>query len=91
MLELAIAVDKAYDREFMDDHLALLKAYEQHLVEITVTIMGKYHKPVIGVYLLTDDTDRTVIEIEDQKYKGIVFPSPERAVKALAKMYQYAQ
>jgi acyl-CoA synthetase (NDP forming) len=53
--------------------------------------MGKYHKPVIGVYLLTDETTRTVIEIEGQKYKGIVFASPERAVKSLSRMYQYSR
>ena len=91
VLESTISVDKAYDKQFKDDSLELLKVYEHQLVEKTVTIMGKYHKPVIGVYLLTDETTRTVIEIENQKYKGIVFPSPERAVKALAKMYQYSQ
>lgn len=49
------------------------------------------HKPVIGVYLLADETTRTVIEIEGQKYKGIVFPSPGRVVKSLSMMFQYAQ
>ncbi len=53
--------------------------------------MGKYGKPVVGVYLLTDETTRTVVDIEGEKYKGIVFASPERAVKSLAKMHQYAQ
>jgi acyl-CoA synthetase (NDP forming) len=45
---------------------------------------------VIGVYLLTDENTHTVVEIEGQKYKGVVFPSPERAVRVLAKMYRYA-
>jgi acyl-CoA synthetase (NDP forming) len=91
VLESTIIVDKAYDKAFKDDSLELLKAYEHELVVKTVGIMGKYHKPVIGVYLLTDDMTRTVIEIDNEKYRGIVFPSPERAVKALAKMYQYSQ
>lgn len=91
VLESTIIVDKAYDKTFKDDSLELLKAYEHELVVKTVGIMGKYHKPVIGVYLLTDDMTRTVIEIDNEKYRGIVFPSPERAVKALAKMYQYSQ
>lgn len=91
VLESTIAVDKAYDQKFAEDSLNSLKAYERELVEKTVRIMEKYHKPVIGVYLLTDETSRTVIEIEGQKYRGIVFPSPERAVKSLAKMYQYSQ
>jgi len=32
-----------------------------------------------------------VNEIEGRKYKGVIFPTPERAVKALAKMYNYSQ
>lgn len=91
VLESTIAVDPAYNQQFKDDSLELLKVYEQELVVKTVGIMGKYHKPVIGVYLLTDETTRTVIEVEGEKYKGVVFPSPERAVKALAKMFQYSQ
>jgi acyl-CoA synthetase (NDP forming) len=91
VLESIIAVDKAYDKKYVEDSLEIIKVYEHELVVKTVHIMGKYNKPVIGVYLLTDEMTRTVIEVEDQKYKGVVFPSPERAVKALAKMYQYSQ
>ena len=91
VLNSAITVDTAYDQAFKEDSLELLKAYEHEMVAKTVRIMGKYHKPVIGVYLLTDETTRTVVDIEGEKYKGIVFPSPERAVKALAKMYRYSQ
>ncbi len=91
VLESTIIVDPAYDNQYKEDSLALLKAFEHDLVVKTVNLMGKYHKPIIGVYLLTDETTHTVIEIENQKYKGIAFPSPERAVKALAKMYQYSQ
>jgi len=91
VLESTVKVDKKYAPEMVDENLELLKAYEHDLVDKTVRIMGKYHKPVIGVYFLTDDMTRTVIEIEDQKYKGIVYPSPERAVKALAKMHQYSE
>lgn len=91
VLESTVKVDKKYAPEMVDENLELLKVYEHDLVDKTVRIMGKYHKPVIGVYFLTDDMTRTVIEIEDQKYKGIVYPSPERAVKALAKMHQYSE
>jgi hypothetical protein len=86
LLESTIIVDKAYDTTFKNDSLELLKAYEHELVVKTVDIMGKYHKPVIGVYLMTDDMTRTVVEIDNEKYRGIVFPGQERAAKALAKM-----
>ena len=91
VLESTMAVDKAYDQKFVDENLELLKVYEHELIDKTVRIMEKYNKPVIGVYLLTDETSRTVTEIEGRKYKGVIFPTPERAVKALAKMYNYSQ
>lgn len=91
VLESTIAVDKAYDQKFVDDSLKLLKVYEHELVDKTVQIMEKYNKPVIGVYLLADETSRIVTEIDGRKYKGVIFPTPERAVKALSKMYNYSQ
>ena len=90
-LESAMKVDKAYDQKFVDESLKILKVYEYELIDKTVQIMEKYHKPIIGVYLLTDETSRTVTEIEGRKYKGVIFTTPERAVKALAKMYNYSQ
>ena len=91
VLESTIAVDKAYDQKYVDDSLEVLKVYEQELINKTVQIMEKYNKPIIGVYLLTDETSRTVMEIDGRKYKGVIFPTPERAVKALSKMYNYSQ
>jgi acyl-CoA synthetase (NDP forming) len=53
--------------------------------------MEKYEKPIAGVYLLNDNKTRTITEVEGCKYKGVNFITPERTVKALAQMYQYAQ
>jgi len=91
VLESTIAVDKAYNQKLVDDNLKLLKTFEDELVNKTVELMEKYKKPVVGVYLITDETSRTVMEIDGHKYKGVIFPTPERAVKALAKMYNYSQ
>jgi acyl-CoA synthetase (NDP forming) len=91
VLESSIKVNKLSDPEYVENNLKLLKAFEQDLVDKTVKIMEKYNKPIIGVYLLTDETSRTVTEISGCKYKGVVFPTPERAVKALSKIYKYSQ
>ncbi len=91
MYESTIAVDKSYDQKFMDDNLESLHRDESELIAKTVRIMEKYHKPILGVYALPDGTAKTVTEIADQKYKGVVFPTPERAVMSLAKMYQYSR
>jgi acyl-CoA synthetase (NDP forming) len=91
VLESTIAVDKNYDRKFVEDSLNYLRDFEQQSIERTVRLMEKYDKPIVGVYLLNDDKTRTVTEVEGCKYKGVNFITPERAVKALGKMYKYAQ
>ena len=90
-LESTIAVDKKYDRKFVEDSLSYLEKFEQQFIEQTARLMEKYDKPIVGVYLLNDDKTRTVTEVEGCKYKGVNFITPERAVKALGKMYKYAQ
>jgi len=91
VLESTIAIDRTFTQKFVDDNLKLLKTFEDELVNKTVELMERYLKPIIGVYLVADETSRTVNEIDGRKYKGVIFPTPERAVKALAKMYSYSQ
>jgi len=51
--------------------------------------MEKHNKPVYGVSLMTDEKDHTVYRVKDSSFKGIFFETPERAVKAFAKMFEY--
>ena len=51
--------------------------------------MEKHKKPVFGVSILTEKTEQTVYRIKGSSFKGIFFATPERAVKAFAKMYEY--
>lgn len=90
-LESTNAVDNSYDRQKMEGALHYLENFEKQSIEQTVKLMEKYNKPIVGVYLLNDDKTRTITDIEGCKYKGVNFISPERAVKALGKMYKYAQ
>ncbi len=53
--------------------------------------MEKHGKPVFGVNLLPDENARTIMDVEGSPYKGVSFLTPERAVKALARMYAYRQ
>ncbi|MGA2781684.1 MAG: acetate--CoA ligase family protein [Smithella sp.] len=90
-LESSVAVDNKYNIKFVEDSLLRLEDFEKQTIELTVKLMEKYNKPIIGVYLLNDDKTRTVIDIDGCKYNGVNFITPERAVKALGKMYKYAQ
>ena len=90
-MESAVAVDKKYDSKFAEDSLRHMEAFEKQTIELTVQLMEKYNKPIIGVYLLNDDKTRMITNVNDYKYKGVNFITPERAVKSLAKMYQYSK
>jgi acyl-CoA synthetase (NDP forming) len=91
IMESTVAVDKKYDSKFVEGSLRYIESFEKQTVEQTVKLMEKYNKPIIGVYLLNDDQTQTVTDVNGCKYKGINFITPERAVKALAKMYQYSK
>jgi acyl-CoA synthetase (NDP forming) len=91
ILESTVAVDNRLDHKFVEDSLRYLEDFEQQSIERTVRLMEKYDKPIIGVYLLNDDKSRTITDVDGCKYKGVNFITPERAVKALGKMYQYAR
>jgi hypothetical protein len=52
-------------------------------------MMEKYGKPVFGVSILTTEKDQTLYRVEGSRLKGVFYPSPERAVKAYARMYEY--
>ena len=63
--------------------------FENKYITHIVSLMETYPKPVLGVSMLKDDTDHTVYTLENRKYKGLFFPTPEQAVKSLSKMYEY--
>ena len=53
--------------------------------------MGIYQKPIIGVSMALGDTARAITAVDKSKYKGVAFPTPERSVRALAKMCAYSR
>jgi acyl-CoA synthetase (NDP forming) len=79
-------IDEGSAAVFKETLLASEEAYVKYIVEMT----RKYEKPVLGVSLLTDEISRTLYRYDNNPCKGVFFPSPERAVKALAGMCQYS-
>ena len=91
MVESVYKVDSAMDRQFLADLPGTLVAFEQNYIKFTVELMEKHGKPILGVSLLPDESARTITEIEGSPYKGVSYLTPERAVKALARMNAYRQ
>ncbi len=90
-LDAVLQSDPAYAPDFIEGIRQSRDQYEITYIEKIVTLMETYKKPVIGVSLLTDKLDRTIYIVKDSPYKGIFYTTPERAVKTLAKMYEYQQ
>lgn len=91
MLDSIRNTDPSYASEHLDQVKLLAVEFERMYIKHVVQLIERYEKPVLGVSLLTDEDSRTLYRIEDSKYKGVFFPSPERAVKALAGMCRYRQ
>ncbi len=83
--------DPGYSPETIKAMGDMIMDFEMQYIEHVVRLTEKYGKPVLGVSLLTDERSKTLYRVKNCKYKGVFFPSPERAVKALAGMCQYRQ
>lgn len=91
MVDSISQVDPDYSKQTMEGIRDALFQAEDDYVNHVIRLTQKYQKPVFGVSLLTDEKSRTLYRLEDCKYQGVFFPSPERAVKAMAGMYRYAR
>ncbi|MDD5711842.1 MAG: acetate--CoA ligase family protein [Smithellaceae bacterium] len=89
MIASTLASDPTADRAFLSKIPGYMKQFDDGYMEKVIRLMGEHEKPVLGVYLLADENSRTIHEIEGARYKGVSFLTPERAVKALAKMASY--
>ena len=81
------AMDKDTEAFLRETAISHEEEYTRYVIEMT----QKYKKPVLGVSLLTDSESRTLYREDGFEYKGVFFPSPERAVKSLAAMCRYQQ
>lgn len=81
--------DKHYPQEILDMANQMLVDFEKRYIAHIVTLMHTYEKPIFGVSLLTDQEDQTVYRVGEDDYKALFFETPERAVKAFARMFEY--
>jgi len=81
--------DESFSQEILDLANQMLIDFEKQYIAHVINLMHTYEKPVFGVSLLTDQEDQTVYRVGDDEYKGLFYETPERAVKAFARMYEY--
>lgn len=89
MADAAERADPTYSKDFFVQAKAYMQLFEQEYLKLIAHLMETYQKPVYGVSLLTDAKSQTVYHLEGQAYKPVFYQSPERAVKACARMYEH--
>jgi acyl-CoA synthetase (NDP forming) len=87
--ESVLKADSTYSPEFIKQIHNDLKKFEKDYIAQIVGLMELYDKPVYGVSMLPDEKHQTVYPVKKHVFKGVFFPTPERAVRAFAKMIQY--
>ena len=90
-LKSVMVADKNYDQKFSDHMLRKMEESERKFTEDIVKFMEEYQKPIIGVSMALGDTSRAITAVGKSKYKSVYFTTPERSVRALAKMCNYAR
>ncbi len=83
--------DPNYSNELLDTMNDEIIKFENIHIEQMAKLMDKYNKPIFGVSITTDATSKTVNPIPGSPYKSIIYQTPEKAVKAFAKMSEYNQ
>lgn len=81
--------DPTYTKEYLDNIKNMVIEHENKFAKICVDMMEKYEKPIFGVRLNTEPDDKTVYEVPGARYKTVCYNSPEDAVRACARMYEY--
>jgi len=83
--------DPTYDRTILDNLEQSIIDFEKTYIETISELMGAYKKPIFGVSFAFDQEERTVYPVTGQPYKSVVYPTPEKAAKAFAKMARYRE
>ncbi len=89
LTDSVVAFDSARDSAAVREGIGKFARYEDLYLEQMVRLMEKYGKPILGVYLLSDEKTETVTDIKGSPFRGVNYLTPERAVKVLAKMCAY--
>ncbi|CAB1080974.1 Acetyl-CoA synthetase (ADP-forming) alpha and beta chains, putative [Olavius algarvensis Delta 1 endosymbiont] len=87
--ESVLKAESGYSAEFIDQVNGRFLEFEAAYIKHIVALMDRHQKPVFGVSLLPDEKNQTLYRVEGSPFKGVFYPTPERAVKAFSKMVGY--
>lgn len=88
LTDAVLNADPDYSAEFLDSINQEVSDFEKHFIEHIIKLMEKHKKPVFGVSFASG-RERIVHRVSNSPLNCVFYPSPERAVKSLSKMYEY--
>jgi acyl-CoA synthetase (NDP forming) len=87
--ESVLKANSGYTADFINQINDKFLEFEDAYIKHIVGLMDQYKKPILGVSLLPDEKNQTLYRVENSSFKGVFYPTPERAVKAFSKMVDY--
>ncbi len=81
--------DPTIPAAYLADVDRMLQRFEEDLIRRVTELMTRYRKPIVGVSLLSGAESRTIRRVADAEYPAVFYETPERAVRAIAKMSRY--
>jgi acyl-CoA synthetase (NDP forming) len=90
MIKAYVSNNPDTPREFQDAGADMIQTGERQFFERVIRLMEEHKKPIIGIRLLDSVGSKIIYEIPDADYKSVSFLTPERGVKVLARMVEYA-
>ncbi|SMC60119.1 Acyl-CoA synthetase (NDP forming) [Desulfocicer vacuolatum DSM 3385] len=90
MLASVAQSDPDFDKKEMDSMKKALQEFDRDFNHRVKELVNQYQKPILGVSLMSDATSKMLQGTVEDRYKTVLFPSPERAVRALACMCEYS-
>ena len=87
--ESVLKADSGYSAEFLNQINTKFLEFEDAYIKHIAALMDQYQKPIFGVSLLPDEKNQTLYRVDGSPFKGVFYPTPERAVKSYAKMVDY--
>ncbi|VEN74364.1 CoA-binding protein [Candidatus Desulfarcum epimagneticum] len=89
LFEFVRKTDPDHSEEFLSSAYRMMTDFEKDYMAHIAHLMKTHQKPVYGVSIIKEEKDRTVYSVDGCRHKGVFFPTPERAVKAFGKMWEY--
>ncbi len=91
LVDSVLKAGSDYSPEFLQSLKESMAQFEVDYTDHVARMMETYNKPVFGVSLLTAENEGSSYRHDNRRFKSVFYQTPERAVKAFARMFSYSR